>query len=56
MNGLGTASLASAEDVLAHEITIFRDYVRVDVQTSTPGITFDEAWEKREIMNYQGQI
>lgn len=52
---LGTASLISAEELLAHEITIFKDRVRIDVQTSTPGLIFDEAWERRETMRYQGQ-
>jgi hypothetical protein len=33
--GLGTATLTDVKDVLAHEITIFKDYVRIDVQTST---------------------
>lgn len=53
--GLGTAGLTSVEDVLANEITIFRDRVRVDVQTSTPGIKFEEAWEHRKFVSYQGQ-
>ena len=53
--GLGTASLTTVEDVLANEITIFRDRVRVDVQTSTPGITFDDAWQRRKTLSYQGQ-
>lgn len=53
--GLGTASLTSSEDVLANEITIFRDRVRLDVQTSTPGITFANAWHRRETVTYQGQ-
>lgn len=53
--GLGTASLTTVEDVLANEITIFRDRVRVDVQTSTPGITFDDAWQRRKALSYQGQ-
>ena len=53
--GLGTASLITAEGLLAHEITIFKDRVRVDVQTRTPGIAFEEAWEKRETMDFQGQ-
>lgn len=53
--GLATASLTTPEDVLANEITIFRDRVRVDVQTSTPGINFLTAWEHREILEYQGQ-
>jgi len=54
--GLGTAALITAEGLLAHEITIFKDRVRVDVQTRTPGIEFNEVWENRETMDYQGQI
>lgn len=53
--GLGTASLTTVEDVLANEITIFRDRVRIDVQTSTPGITFDDAWQRRKTLSYHGQ-
>jgi len=53
--GLGTASLTTIEDVLANEITVFRDRVRVDVQTSTPGITFDDAWQHRITQSYNGQ-
>lgn len=45
--GLGTASLTSASQLLAKEITIFKDLTRVDVQTSTPGLRFAEAWAKR---------
>ena len=52
---LGTASLTTVEDVLANEITIFRDRVRVDVQTSTPGIAFDDAWQRRKTLSYHGQ-
>jgi hypothetical protein len=53
--GLGTAALTSAAEVLANEITIFKDRVRIDVQTSTPGITFENAWASRETMSYRGQ-
>ena len=53
--GLGTAALTSASEVLANEITIFRDRVRIDVQTSTPGLQFAAAWENRETMSYRGQ-
>jgi hypothetical protein len=53
---LGTASLLSVEELLAHEITVFKDYVRIDVQTSTPGIEFETAWKNRQTMDYQGQI
>jgi tRNA nucleotidyltransferase/poly(A) polymerase len=50
-----TATLITADELLAHEITIFRDRVRIDVQTSTPGLKFDDAWQKRVAMAYQGQ-
>ena len=53
--GLGTATLISAEELLANEITIFQDRVRIDVQTHTPGITFEQAWSNRETMEYQNQ-
>ncbi|MEZ4513364.1 MAG: nucleotidyltransferase [Chloroflexota bacterium] len=52
---LGTAILTSVEDLLAHEITIFKDRIRVDVQTFTPGIRFEDAWGKRAAMIYAGQ-
>jgi hypothetical protein len=53
---LGTALLVSAEELLAHEITIFKDRVRIDVQTITPGLRFEDAWKNREEMEYQGQL
>ncbi|MDO9541265.1 MAG: nucleotidyltransferase [Kiritimatiellia bacterium] len=53
--GLGTASLTTSENILANEITIFKDRVRIDVQTSTPGIRFEDAWTRRQIITYQGQ-
>jgi hypothetical protein len=53
--GLGTASLTTSEQILAHEVTIFRDRVQIDVQTSTPGIKFEEVWERREVMKYGRQ-
>lgn len=53
--GLGTAALTTPEDLLANEITVFSDRVRLDVQTSTPGLRFADAWQNRETMTYQGQ-
>ncbi len=53
--GLGTAALTNPADLLAHEITVFRDRVRIDVQTATPGLVFREAWLRREIMVFEGQ-
>lgn len=53
---LGTAALISAEQLLAQEITIFKDRVRIDVQTNTPGIRFADAWQNRETLEYQGHV
>jgi hypothetical protein len=50
---LGTAALIDAQGLLEQEITIFQDRVRIDVQTTTPGIAFDTAWQRKEIMEYQ---
>lgn len=53
--GLGTASLTNIEKLLSNEITIFKDRVRLDVQTSTPGLSFDEAWKRKQTMQYREQ-
>ena len=54
--GFGTASMTTAEDLAAHEITIFNDRVRIDVLTRLPGVPFTEAWQRRVKMDYQGQV
>jgi len=48
--GLGTAALTHAEQVQRHEITVFRDRIRVDVQTSAPGLSFEDAWPRRRMV------
>ena len=53
--GMGTASLTNVDEILSNEITIFKDRVRIDVQTSTPGLHFQDAWKRRKTMDYQGQ-
>ncbi|HUT61331.1 MAG TPA: DUF6036 family nucleotidyltransferase [Phycisphaerae bacterium] len=53
--GLGTASLTTPEEILANTITVFQDRVRIDVQIETPGITFNDAWSRRDTLRYQGQ-
>ena len=53
--GVGTASLTTPEDLLEHEITVFKDVVRIDVQTSTPGLAFADAWARKMTMTHSGQ-
>ena len=52
---LGTAFQIDAAELLANEITVFQDRVRIDVQTSTPGLLFEDAWGSKETIHYQGQ-
>ena len=53
--GLGTASLTTTERLLENEITIFKDRLRIDVKTRTPGIDFEQSWTQRESMQHQDQ-
>lgn len=53
--GLGTAALTTPSELLQNEITVFSDRVRIDVQTSTPGIAFAEAWSRRRTVSFQGR-
>ena len=53
--GFGTATMTNAQDIIEHEITVFNDRVRIDVQTKTPGVSFQDAWRRRKTINYQGQ-
>jgi len=47
--------MISAEEILANEITIFQDRVRIDVQINTPGLIFANAWNNRKTLEFQGQ-
>lgn len=47
--------MTTPEELLANEITVFSDRVRIAVQTPTPGLVFKEAWTRRQPMSYEGQ-
>lgn len=52
--GMGTAALTTPEKILANEVTILQDIVRLDVLTSIKGLTFAEAWPKRVVKRIKG--
>lgn len=52
---VGTAALTTPENLLAHEISILRDYIRIDIQTRTKGIDFPTAWNHKETRIVEGQ-
>src|SRR5687767_13655178 len=41
-SGFGTAALTTPENLIQHEITIFRDQRLLDVMTKAPGLTFED--------------
>jgi len=53
--GMGTATLTNSDEILANDITIFKDRVRIYVQLSTPGLQFGKSWDRKQTMQYQGQ-
>ena len=52
--GFGTAALTSAKKVLANEVTIFDDYVRLDVLAKIKGVDFKKGWKSRWVVNLGG--
>jgi hypothetical protein len=53
--GFASATETTPEELIAHEITIFRDRARIDVQTATPGLQFESAWARKLTMTHQGE-
>lgn len=50
----GTAGLTTAQEILKNEVSIFKDYTRLDVLTKVKGIDFQEAWAKRVVKRIEG--
>ena len=49
--GMGTADLTNPEDICGTEVTIFKDFVRLDVLTQVKGLVFEEAWKNKIILS-----
>lgn len=47
--GFATASLTTPEKILANEISIFEDWLKLDVFTKVKGIEFKEIWPNRKV-------
>jgi predicted nucleotidyltransferase len=52
--GFGTADLTTPKGIVKNEVTMFRDYVYLDVLTKVRGIAFQKAWAKRVIKRIKG--
>jgi len=52
--GFGTVYLTTPEKIIANEINIFEDIIRLDVLTKVKGLVFDTAWRRRQIEYLKG--
>ncbi len=52
--GFGTAHLTTPEKILANEINIFNDYIKLDIITKPKGLDFKKAWPRRSIRDIKG--
>lgn len=52
--GFGTAYLTTPEKIIANEINIFEDIIRLDVLTKVKGFIFDMAWKMRGVRILKG--
>lgn len=50
----GTAYLTDAEKMLQSKITIFDDYLRVDILSEAPGLDFQRCWKNRKVLRVDG--
>ncbi len=53
--GIVTAELTDPDSLLEHEISVFKDILRIDVQIQTPGIRFEDAWKNKVEVPYEGE-
>lgn len=53
--GFGTAAGITPEELVATQITRLKDRIPIDVMTKAPGIEFADAFERREVMEFEGQ-
>ncbi len=51
--GMGTVALTNPQDICSTEVTIFKDFVRLDVLTQVKGLEFDEAWQKKIFLSLE---
>lgn len=51
--GFGTAHLTTAREIATTEVTILKDYLRIDLLTKVKGLEFDEAYKRKEVLQLE---
>ena len=52
--GMGTSTLTTAEEIIKTEITIFKDFLRVDLLTQVKGLSFEDCWKRKGTLQLDG--
>ena len=52
--GFGTASMTTPKRIAENELSVFEDYLRLDVMTKVKGLNFDDAWKNRTVKKIEG--
>jgi len=51
--GMSTVDLTNPKDICSTEVTIFKDFIRLDILTKVKGLDFGEAWRNRVYLSLQ---
>ena len=51
---MGTAYLTAPEKMMQSKVTIFDDFIRVDVLSEAPGLDFQAFWKNRQVFKVEG--
>jgi len=51
---MGTAYLTDPDKMLDSKITIFDDFIRVDILSEAPGLDFERCWKNRKAFKIDG--
>ena len=50
----GTAYLTDPKKMMKSKVTIFDDYIRVDILAEAPGLDFQKCWQNRKVFKVDG--
>ena len=50
----GTAHLTTPEKIAQNEVSIFNDYIRLDILTKPRALDFDKVWKRRVVKHIKG--
>lgn len=51
---LGTAYLTTPQDIVEHEVTLFKDVIRIDALTRLKSFTFEDVYPRRSTIEVRG--